>query len=155
MGGGVVLTLIHEIDYFLDLFSNHKIKIISSIASKNSELEIDVEDTLNSSFVVTNKKEKFTVNLHLNYYTRPEKRYIKIIFEKGVLFADFNKNYFQVRNNKKIFKKYFVFSRNLAFMNEMKFFVKSILKKKIIKQNYSIHNGIKTLQFALNLKNFK
>jgi predicted dehydrogenase len=155
LGGGVVLTSIHEIDYFLDLFSDYKIKIISSHISKNSKLDIDVEDTLNSNFLVTKKGEKFTVNLHLNYYTRPKKRYIKIILEKGILYADLNRNYFQKYSNKLVFKKRFLFSRNLTFINEMKFFVKNIKEKKIIKKNLSIYNGIKTLQFAMNLKNNK
>ena len=35
----------------------------------------------------------------------------------------------------------------------MKFFVKNIKEKKIIRKNLSIYNGIKTLQFAMNLKN--
>ena len=152
LGGGVVLTLIHEIDYFLDLFSNYKIKIISSNISKNSKLDIDVEDTLNSSFLVRNKREKFTVNLHLNYYTRPKKRYIKIISDKGTIFVDFNKNYFQKFVNKSTLKRKFLFSRNLTFINEMKFFVKHIKENKYIGKNLSIYNGIKTLQLALNLK---
>ena len=139
----------------MDLFSDYKIKIISSHISKNSKLDIDVEDTLNSSFLVTKKGEKFTVNLHLNYYTRPKKRYIKIILEKGILYADLNRNYFQKYSNKLVFKKRFLFSRNLTFINEMKFFVKNIKEKKIIKKNLSIDNGIKTLQFAMNLKNNK
>ena len=129
--------------------------LISSHISKNSKLDIDVEDTLNSSFLVTKKGEKFTVNLHLNYYTRPKKRYIKIILEKGILYADLSKNYFQKYSNKLVFKKRFLFSRNLTFINEMKFFIKNIKEKKIIKKNLSIYNGIKTLQFAMNLKNNK
>jgi predicted dehydrogenase len=155
LGGGVVLTLIHEIDYFLDLFSKFKIKIISSKISKNSNLNIDVEDTLNSSFLLSKKNEKFTTNLHLNYYTRPKERFIKIILEKGVLYVDFNKNYFKKVSKNSTFTKRFSFSRNLTFKNEINFFVKKINEKKIIEKNLSIYNGIKTLQFALSLKNLK
>ena len=155
LGGGVVLTLIHEIDYFLDLFSNYKIKTISSYISKNSKLNIDVEDTLNSNFLVSKKGEKFTTNLHLNYYTRPKKRYIKIILEKAILYADFNKNYFQTSIGNLVSTKRFSFSRNLTFEKEINFFVKKVKEKKIIEKNLTIYNGIKTLLFAISLKNLK
>ena len=36
--GGVLLTQIHEIDYFLDLFGKYKIKILSSKLKKKSNL---------------------------------------------------------------------------------------------------------------------
>ena len=68
------------------------------------------------------------------------------------IFVDFNKNYFQKFVNKSTLKRKFLFSRNLTFINEMKFFVKHIKENKYIGKNLSIYNGIKTLQLALNLK---
>ena len=37
LGGGVILSQIHEIDYMMYLFDNRKIKILNSINSKISE----------------------------------------------------------------------------------------------------------------------
>ena len=45
LGGGVVLTQIHEIDYLMDLFENYEINILRKW-QKISNLSLDVEDTL-------------------------------------------------------------------------------------------------------------
>jgi hypothetical protein len=42
--GGVILSQVHEIDYFLHLFDKYKIKYSSYISSKISDLNLDVED---------------------------------------------------------------------------------------------------------------
>ena len=38
LGGGVLLSQIHEIDYFLDLFENYRIKILSSKLFKKNQI---------------------------------------------------------------------------------------------------------------------
>ena len=48
LGGGVILSQIHEIDYFLHLFEKYKIKYSSSISSNISDLDLDVS----TSFLV-------------------------------------------------------------------------------------------------------
>ena len=153
LGGGVVLSQIHELDYFLDLFKKYKIKIISSKTFKNSNLEIDTEDTLDSLFLLKNLNNKFTARIHLDFYTIPKKRKIEIYAEKGTITADFKRKIFTYKMDNKKFEKKFSFERNTAFMNEIKYFVNKIKRKKKISENLSIHNGIKTLQFAIKLKN--
>ena len=84
LGGGVILTQIHEIDYLLFLFKKYKIKILDTFPSKISNLKIDVEDSLNANLKLENKKnQKIFCSLHLNYFERPKKREIKLIGEKG------------------------------------------------------------------------
>ena len=51
LGGGVLLTQIHEIDYFLYLFKSYEIKKINSVSTKLSNLKINVEDTFSSTFL--------------------------------------------------------------------------------------------------------
>ena len=55
LGGGVILTQIHEIDYFLHLFEKYDFIHSSFSSSKISNLKIDVEDVFSSSFIL--KKE--------------------------------------------------------------------------------------------------
>ena len=52
----------------------------------------------------------------------------------------------------KVIKKYFPFKRNDLFLNEVKFFLNHVKKNKKIDKDLSILNGIKTLEFCLNLK---
>ena len=88
LGGGVVLSQIHEIDYILYLFSNYKLKIINSICKKISDLNIDVEDTLVSNLSLKKKGNLALCSIHLNFFERPKKRKISIIGKKGKIEAD-------------------------------------------------------------------
>jgi len=56
LGGGVILTQIHEIDYLLYLFKDYDFKNISFISSKVSNLKINVEDVFSANFLLKNSK---------------------------------------------------------------------------------------------------
>jgi|TARA_B110001450_G_C17583057_1_gene465784 predicted dehydrogenase len=155
LGGGVVLTQIHEIDYMLYLLDNYKIKKIRSLSSKVSQLKLDVEDTLNSFFLFVDKKKEVICNLHLNYYEQPGKRQISLIFENSKILADLNnrKITYEKNSHKKVEK--FNFTRNDLFMSEIKYFFKHIKKDKRINDSMNLFNGIKTLKLAMRLKKNK
>ena len=53
LGGGVLLTQIHELDLILSLFG--KPKKIYSFCDKTSNLEIDVEDSVDALMIMKNK----------------------------------------------------------------------------------------------------
>lgn len=152
LGGGVVLTQIHEIDYFLYLFSDYKIEKFKSFAKKNSNLEINVEDTLSSIFLLKKNKENLICNINLNCYETPTKRSIILVYENKRIEADFIKKkiIFYYKNRTKI--KFFKFSRNEIFINEIKYFFSHVIKNQKIPKTLNIENGIKTLKFALELK---
>jgi predicted dehydrogenase len=152
LGGGVLLSQIHEIDYFINLFQDYKIIKSHSIISKNSTLDIDTEDTVSSIFQLKNKSNLLTVNLNLNFYERPKKKSLILIFEKSKIEVDFNKNIIIIFTQDKIIKKNFSFNRNDLFLNEVNFFLNHIKKNKKINKDFNIMNGIKTLEFCQNLK---
>ena len=153
LGGGVVLTQIHEIDYLLFLFKKYKINILKSFSSKISNLKIDVEDILEAYLKLENKnKQKIFCNLHLNFFERPKKRQIQLLGEKGKIDCDLNKleiNIFKNKNSKKI---RFNVNRNEIFKNQLRYFLKCIKNKKKISSDYDILNGISSLKIALKLK---
>ena len=152
LGGGVILTQIHEIDYMLYLLEDYKIKTIKTLKSKISKLKMDVEDTLNSTFLFINKKNQLSCNLHLNFYEQPGKRQINLIFEKGKILADLNNNKIIYENNKKKKIEKFYFRRNDLFISEIKYFFKHIKSDQMIGDSMNLYNGIKTLELAMQLK---
>ncbi|MDA9853422.1 Gfo/Idh/MocA family oxidoreductase [Candidatus Pelagibacter sp.] len=152
LGGGVILTQIHEIDYFLHLFSNYKIKNAAYISSKISDLDIDVEDIFSSNFLLKKNKNKMFCNINLNYFERPKKRKFYLIGSSGTLVACFNTQKINITKNgkEKILK--FNFKKNDIFIKEIKFFISKVKSKKLISKDLNLYNGIKTLRFALKLK---
>ncbi len=153
LGGGVILTQIHEIDYFLYLFSEYKIINTTYISSKISDLDIDVEDVFFSNFLLKKNKNKISCSINLNYFERPKKRKFHLIGKSGSLVACFNTQKIRIFKNgeEKIIN--FNFKKNDIFIKEIKYFISKVKSKKMISKNLNLYNGIKTLRFALKLKN--
>lgn len=153
LGGGVVLTQIHEIDYLIYIFNKYKIKQTKSLTEKVSNLKINVEDTIAASILFENKKKKFLCNLSMNFYELIRRREIYVIFEKATLKADLINQTIEIKSEKTSNIKKFKYQRNDLFIKELKFFINKIKNKKIIDNRYNIFNGIKTLKIALTIKN--
>ena len=68
------------------------------------------------------------------------------------MFIDFNKKKITTYLINKTYNKNFYFNSNDPYINEIKFFLKCIKKKKTIDRNLSILNGINTLNLTLKLK---
>ena len=152
LGGGVVLTQIHEIDYMLFLFDKYELVTKSYISSKVSDLQIDVEDTLSAQFILRDVKRKLICQLHTNFYEKPKRRQINIIGKKGKIFCDLNKGIINVFRNGKVRKILFNFDRNKIFMKQVKYFLNCIKKNKKISSKLDVINGAKSLDLALRLK---
>ena len=152
LGGGVVLTQIHEIDYMLFLFDKYKIVTKSYISRKVSDLQIDVEDTLSAQFIMRDGKRNLICQLHTNFYEKPKRRQINIIGEKGKIFCDLNKGIISIFRNGKVRKILFNFDRNEIFMKQVKYFLNCIKKNKKISSKLDVINGAKSLELALRLK---
>lgn len=83
-GGGVILDVIHEINYMKWLFG--ELKELRCIGGTLSDLEMDTED-----YVEINAKTKddLILNLHLDYLQQDYSRSCKIIGENGTIVWDF------------------------------------------------------------------
>jgi len=147
LGGGVLLTQIHELDLILSLFG--KPKKIYSYCNKISNLEIDVEDNIDALMIM---KDKIILNLHLDYITKPPIRYLNIYGYKKNLLWDYYKNEITIINRNNFIKKkirFNDFDRNKMFEDELKDFIN--LKKN--NQNLpNIEDGIESLKLAIQLK---
>ena len=149
LGGGVVLTLIHEIDYLYWFFG--RVNEVSAITGKFSDLEISVEDF---AAILLRFQKNVIAEVHLDYFQQPEFRNCKIIGTKGIVYWDSNSNEVRQYNNLKkkwITKlKYKNFQRNNQFIYELEHFLNCI---KNHKQTINpIDDGINTLKISLMVK---
>ena len=166
LGGGVVLTQIHDIDFIYWLFGN--VKKIISITGKFSDLEISSEDMAVS---LIEFKNKVICQMNVSFFQRPYYRNCKIKGTKGTIEWNSDDNHVKLfyNNNKKwknleIKKNYRLISTgttstitnkklNQMYIDEIKYFMSCIEKRDIKKNN--IADGIETLKIAMKIKSFK
>ena len=151
LGGGVVLTQSHEIDYLMYLFDNYKFEKKYSLNIKQSNLKLDVEDSSFSIVEMKKKKQSIICSINLNYLERPRNRSIKIIGEKISISANLVNNTIEInqRNKKKILK--FSFDKNLIFKKEISYFLNAVQNNKKIDKKLDLFWGIKVLKNCLNI----
>ncbi len=149
MGGGVVLTCIHEIDYLYWFFG--KIKEVFSFSGKYSNLEIDSED-LSSILMVVG--ENSIAEVHLDYFQQPSVRRGKIIGTLGTITWDINDNSVMLYNIKTQkwtnLLKLTKYDYNQMYLDELTHFIDCIKNKKLTIN--PIYDGIQTLKIALAIK---
>jgi hypothetical protein len=135
------------------LFKDYDFKNISFVSSKVSNLDINVEDAFSANFLLKKNNTKILCSMNLNFFERPKKRKIYLIGEKGSINICLNSQKVLIfKNSKKIVKK-FKFKKNDIFIKEIKFFLTKIKSKNNISKSLNLFNGIKTLRFAIKLKN--
>lgn len=149
LGGGVVLTLQHEIDYAYWLFGNFK--SYKSYVKKVSNLEIDVEDI--ASIVIETESGPL-IEIHLDYLQRPAKRDVQIQGAKGSIdycFGESSLQFYdfegQIYKNILDIKDY---QCNQMYIDEMKHFIDCINYRK--KSLIGIDDAIYTLRACLDIK---
>ncbi len=152
LGGGVIFTQIHELDYLTYIFGNLDYK--SSISGKFSDLEIDVEDTSFSLLMGSLKDHKFPISVAQDYLGNPKKRELTIQFNYAKVHCDLIKGEIQIheKNKEKNIKDFSSFERNNAFLNQMEIFLDS-LKKEDFDPPVNLADGYKSLLIAEKIKN--
>ena len=152
LGGGVILTQIHEIDYMYWFFQ--EVENVISMSGKFSDLDVTAEDYAPS---LLKFKNKIIGELHLDYFQRPEFRSCKIRGTKGEIYWDSVDNCVDVFNmNKKRWETKIDsgFSNNLdtysSYVEELKHFLKCVKRRK--ETINDLEQGVTTLKIALAIK---
>tara|TARA_B100001765_G_scaffold161972_1_gene105799 strand:+ start:67 stop:1053 length:987 start_codon:yes stop_codon:yes gene_type:complete len=149
LGGGIVLTQIHDVDYLYWIFGNPK--SIFSFTGKFSNLDISVEDY---SASIIQFKNKITAELHLDFFQGPEYRSCKIKGTNGIIFWNSGNNEVKFYNNRKkrweTVLKLKNYDRNQMYVDEIKHFLKCVKNRN--KTISSLDDGIKTMNVALGMK---
>lgn len=149
LGGGVVLSQIHEIDYLYDLFGVPT--DVVAFGGHLSSLDIDVEDTVDVLMSMVFKGTNLPVSLHMDFIQRPPSRNCKIIGENGTITMDFVESTVMVRKVDKLREPHaFVFERNELFVKEIDHFFDCIFSHQ--QSIVPITKGADSLQIALEIK---
>lgn len=147
LGGGVVLTNIHEIDYLYWFFGD--VTEVFSVTGKFSNLKISSDDL---STAILKFENNVIAELHLDYFQKPDFRSCKIIGTKGTIYWDSETNIvslFDYKKNKWIkVLKWSNYDRNLMFKQELEHFLKCVKKRQLTINPVEV-DGIKTLKIAL------
>jgi len=149
LGGGVILTCIHEIDYLYWFFG--KVSNVFSISGKFSDLDIQTEDL---SVILLKYENNVIAEAHLDYFQMPNARNCKIICTKGTIIWDMHENVVKCYNIK---KKNWVeklkltnYDINAMYLDELKYFINCLRGRK--KTICDISVGVYTLKIALAVK---
>jgi predicted dehydrogenase len=151
LGGGVVLSQIHELDYLYSLFGLPS--RIFAMGGHWSHLEIDVEDTASilMEYVVDNRP--LPVHLHEDYLQQPPRRNCEVIGDRGTIIADFVGVSVTVYGDSSAspeVQSFPQFDRNQLFLNELNHFLSCVASRS--KPCVDLHDGAQSLRMALAVK---
>ena len=154
LGGGILLTAIHEIDYLYWIFG--KISDVLSITGKFSNLKINTDDL---SVSLIKFKNNVIGEIHLDYFQRPFYKSCKIRCVSGIVYWNSDSNSIKIYNSnlkkwftKKINKNYKLTSKqaNLMYMDEIKYFLNCVKNNKKTFNNFD--HGLDVLKIALAIR---
>ena len=151
LGGGVVLTQIHELDFLYSIFGTPT--RIYSVGGHWSDLEIDVEDTASSLMEVPFDGRILPIQLHTDYLQSPPNRQCEVIGDHGRVVMDLQAQtvttharniptptIFRIEN----------FDRNNLFLDQARHFLHCVKTRE--KPVVDIADGIQSLRMALAIK---
>lgn len=152
LGGGVVLTQIHEIDYLIYIFGN--IYFQDSIVGKFSDLDIDVEDVAFSLLKTKFRGYELPINLRQDYLGQPKRRDLIIQFANVKMVCDFVKGNLIIQSEDKVLElfEYKNFNRNDAFISQLKNYLDNLNSNINFNTPVSLEEACKGIELAEQIK---
>lgn len=147
LGGGVVKTLCHPLDYLPWMFG--EVKELFAVVSKISDLEIETED---GAETVLEFRNGIMGNLHLNYYRKPMRHDIEITTTSSVIKWDHASSDVVIQQHDGshvVHSGPDNYERNHMFLDEMKHFINVV--KGNAKPLSGYEDGKKALQLAQSI----
>jgi len=151
LGGGVILTQIHEFDYALWFFGLPR--RIVTVGGKYSDLEVDVEDTATILMECECDDRTLPVTLTLDYLQKPPDRNCIIVGDQGRIVWDFHGGHatlIPMNGEEKEVLDFSEFNRPSMFTEELKQFLNAIEGKGF--PTVDLQCGINSLRMALAAK---
>jgi predicted dehydrogenase len=151
LGGGVVLSQIHEFDYLYSLFGLPA--KLFAIGGHWSQLEIDVEDAASILMEASTEGRPLPIHLHQDYLQAPPTRQCEVIGDRGRAILDFRAVSVTVHDfsgNPPIVHSFPGFERNQLFMDEVRHFLKCVENRST--PIVDLRAGFQSLRMALAVK---
>jgi predicted dehydrogenase len=153
LGGGAIVTLIHDFDYAMWLFGEPD--KIFALGGHISNLDINVEDSAQVLMRCNNGKNDFPVSISMDYLQWPAIRTISITGDRGSIEGDLTNAKLTVydRVNDDIEKHEFPnFNRNDLFLAEIKNFLAFANGNE--QPVVDLKSGAKSLKVAIDAREF-
>jgi predicted dehydrogenase len=145
LGGGVVNTLSHPLDYVRWLFG--EVSSLSAMTGHVSDLELDVEDVAEFTLKFNNG---LIGSIHLDYFQSPPAHWMEINCEKGHIRWENEfgaaKFYSVIKDRWEVIEPPADFERNYLFMEEMRHFL--ALVKGEAESRCNLKDGIQALKLT-------
>jgi predicted dehydrogenase len=151
LGGGALVTQIHDFDYAMWLFG--KPHELFAIGGQLSNLDIDVEDSVQIQIKFIANDKPLPVSISLDYLQWPPEKSITIIGDKGSIRCDLIKMEVIINNreNNTLEKELFPnFNRNSLFIDEMNNFLSFIEESQ--EPSIDLKSASESLRVALAAK---
>ena len=146
LGGGVVLTLCHSLDYLRWLLG--EVAALWAFSDKLSDLELQVEDTAEIGLRFTSRA---LGSLHLDFNQRPPAHHLEIIGTKGIIRWDNGDGavhaYRSASENWDIYQAPEGFTRNDLFQAQLRHFL--AVARGESTPLCTLEDGVRALQLAL------
>jgi len=151
LGGGVVLSQIHEFDYLYSMFGLPD--RIYAVGGRFSDLEIDVEDTASILMTFRVNGRPLPVHLHQDYLQWPPSRQCEVIGDRGRAIMDLRSltvTIFEHDRDSPEVSSFAGFERNQLFLNELNHFLECVKTRR--KPIVDLKDGLQSLRMALAAK---
>jgi predicted dehydrogenase len=151
LGGGVVLSQIHEFDYLYSLFGVPD--RVYAVGGHWSDLEIDVEDTASILMECALEGRPLPIQLHQDYLQSPPSRQCEVIGDRGRAVMDLHAltvSIFTRGNMSPDVRSFCGFERNQLFLDELKHFLACVRSR--TKPVVDLRDGLQSLRMALATK---
>jgi predicted dehydrogenase len=148
LGGGVILTQIHDLDYLTWIFGWPR--QIFSVGGHLSSLEVDVEDTASTLMECGGRSGKVPVHLHQDFVQSPPVRSCEVVGDKGKILVDVSRCELQATDTSgEIIAEHRqpLFERNELFVDEMRHFLDCVKQGAV--PCVSLRDGANSLRVAL------
>lgn len=151
LGGGVVLSQIHEFDYLYSLFGLPT--QVYAVGGHLSDLEIDVEDTASILMSSRFNNRPLPIHLHQDYLQWPPSRQCEVIGDRGRAIMDLRAltvTVFRSDSEAPEVHSYSSFERNQLFLEELSHFLDCVKTRR--KPVVDLEDGLQSLRMALAAK---
>lgn len=145
MGGGVVMDLIHEIDYSYWLFGD--LMTVRSWVGQVSSLDIESEDLAET---IVETEAGVVGQIHLDYYRSDPRRTIEISGESGVIRGDLIDNTVTIQTSSERNTEHYDVDREELYKRQLDSFLSHIHRGEPCKND--LEEARRVLQIALDIK---